>query len=103
MNLKDRVSVKINLIAIQIAHAHLYYVHKKYSRFQNDSLEIVGEVNYTNSISFNANRSDYVQKAVILSKLILSPPKLHMHNFIISTKSIPVQGFKRPIENCGKS
>ena len=86
INLKDRISVNINLIAIKIAHAHLYYVHKKYSRFQNDALEIVGEVNYTNSISFNANRNDYVQKAVILSKIILSPPKLHMHNFIISTK-----------------
>ena len=62
INLKDRISVKINLIAIQIAHAHLYYVHKKYSRFQNDSLEIVGEVNYTNSISFNANRNDPLKR-----------------------------------------
>ena len=52
INLEDRISVKINLIAIKIAHAHLYYVSKKYSRFQNDSLEIVGEVNYTNCISF---------------------------------------------------
>ena len=86
INLKDCSSVKINLIAIKIAHAHLYYVHKKYSTFQNNALEIVREVNYTNSISFNANRNDYVQKAVILSKIILSPPKLHMHNFIISKK-----------------
>ena len=54
INLKGRISVKINLIAIKITHAHLYYVHKKYSRFQKDSLEIVGEVNYTNSISYNA-------------------------------------------------
>ena len=54
INLKGRISVKNNLIAIKIAHAHLHYVHKKYSRFQKDSLEIVGEVNYTNSISYNA-------------------------------------------------
>ena len=54
INLKGRISVKINLIAIKITHAHLYYVHKNYSRFQKDSLEIVGEVNYTNSISYNA-------------------------------------------------
>ena len=52
INLKGRISVKINLIAIRIAH--LYYVHKKYPRFQKDSLEIVGEVNYTNSISYNS-------------------------------------------------
>ena len=54
INLKGRISVKINLIAIKIAHAHLYYVHKKYSMLQKDSLEIVGEVNYINSISYNA-------------------------------------------------
>ena len=54
INLKGRISVKINLIAIKTAHAHLYYVHKKYSRFEKDLLEIVGEANYTNSISYNA-------------------------------------------------
>ena len=54
INLKGRISVKNNLIAIKIAHAHLHYVHKKNSRFQKDSLEIVGAANYTNSISFYA-------------------------------------------------
>ena len=54
INLKGRISVKNNLIAIKTGHAHLHYVHKKYSRFQKDSLEIVGEVNYINSISYDA-------------------------------------------------
>ena len=57
INLKGRIPVKINPFAIKIAHAHLYYVHKKYSRFQKDSLKIVGEVNYTNSISIMQNRN----------------------------------------------
>ena len=52
INLKGSFSVKLYFIAIKIAHAHLYYVHRKYSWFQTDSLEIVGEVNSINSISF---------------------------------------------------
>ena len=47
INLKGSFSVKIYFIAIKIAHAHLYYVHR-----QTDSLEIVGEVNSINSISY---------------------------------------------------
>ena len=54
INLKGRISVKNNLIAINTGHAYLYYVHKKYLRFQKDSLEIVGEVNFINSISYDA-------------------------------------------------
>ena len=52
INLKGGFSVKIYFIAIKIAHAHLYYVPRKYSWFQTDSLEIVGEVNSINSISY---------------------------------------------------
>ena len=86
VNLKGRISVKINLIAIKFAHAHLYYVHKKYSRYQKDSLEIVVEVNYTNSVSNNAKPKWLCLKGRNSVKIIYSPSKLHMHIFIMSTK-----------------
>ena len=85
------------------SHAYLLYIHNKYACFQNDPLKTVREVDYTNRIPYNAKSclNDYVRKAIILSQLILAPPKTHMHIFNMSTTGM--QGFKRSIKNCGRS
>ena len=51
---KGRNSVKINLRSNKNPHAHLQYVHNMYARFEKDPLKTVGEVDYTNSIPYNA-------------------------------------------------
>ena len=35
-------------------HAHLQFIHNKYAWFQNDPLKTVRELDYTNSIPYNA-------------------------------------------------
>ena len=69
--------VKNYFFVCKNSHAYLLYIHNKYACFQNDPLKTVREVDYTNHIPYNAKSclNDYVRKAVILSKLILAPPK----------------------------
>ena len=89
---KCRNFVKHYFFVCKNSHAHLQYNHK-YAWFQNDPLKTVRGVHYTNSILYNAKRCLKCRKALILSKLILAPPKTHMHIFNMSTTSM--QGFKK--------
>ena len=51
---KCRDLVKNYLFVCKHSHAHLQNIHNKYAWFQNDPLKTVREVDYTNSIPYNA-------------------------------------------------
>ena len=46
--------VKNYFFVCKNSHAHFQYIHNKYGWFQNDPLKTVREVDYTNSIPYNA-------------------------------------------------
>ena len=61
-----------------------------YTKFEKVPLTTVGEVDYTNSIPYNAKKlpkmTIKVQIPIILLKLILYLFKIHVHVFVMSIK-----------------
>ena len=60
INLKGRISVKINLIAIKIAHAHLYYVAKSTQSFKKIHQILWEKFIIQTLYPIMQNRNDYV-------------------------------------------
>ena len=95
-----------NSVKIKNSHAHLQhlqYVHNMSAMFEKHLLKTVGEVDHTDSAPHNSKvaKKDQVQKAVILSKLILAPSK-HTGTSSLCPQQV-CKVWRRSIENCGRS